>query len=42
VLADVPVANSGQASGTQSTSRQIGSAFGIAILGTVLFTALGA
>jgi EmrB/QacA subfamily drug resistance transporter len=42
VLADVPVANSGQASGTQSTSRQVGSAFGIAILGTVLFTALGA
>lgn len=42
VLADVPVANSGQGSGTQSTSRQIGSAFGIAILGTVLFTALGA
>jgi MFS family permease len=42
VLADIPVANSGQASGTQSTSRQIGSAFGIAILGTVLFTALGA
>ena len=42
VLADVPVANSGQASGTQSTSRQIGSALGIAILGPVLFTALGA
>jgi EmrB/QacA subfamily drug resistance transporter len=42
VLADVPVANSGQGSGTQSTSRQIGSAFGIAILGTVLFTVLGA
>jgi len=42
VLADVPVANSGQASGTQSTSRQVGSAFGIAILGTVLFTVLGA
>jgi EmrB/QacA subfamily drug resistance transporter len=41
VLADVPVANSGQGSGTQSTSRQIGSAFGIAILGTVLFTTLG-
>jgi len=41
VLADVPVANSGQASGTQSTSRQIGSAFGIAILGTVLFSAFG-
>ena len=42
VLADVPVANSGQGSGTQSTSRQVGSAFGIAILGTVLFSVLGA
>jgi EmrB/QacA subfamily drug resistance transporter len=42
VLTDVPVAESGQASGTQSTSRQIGSALGIAILGTVLFTSLGA
>lgn len=40
VLADVPVAQSGQASGTQSTSRQVGSALGIAILGTVLFTSL--
>jgi len=42
VLADVPVASSGQGSGTQSTSRQVGSAFGIAILGTVLFSTLGA
>lgn len=41
VLADVPVARSGQGSGTQSTARQIGSALGIAILGTVLFSALG-
>jgi EmrB/QacA subfamily drug resistance transporter len=40
VLADVPVARSGQGSGTQSTARQIGSAFGIAILGTVLFATL--
>ncbi|TPX02750.1 MFS transporter, partial [Schumannella luteola] len=40
VLADVPVAQSGQASGTQSTSRQVGSALGIAILGTVLFSSL--
>jgi predicted MFS family arabinose efflux permease len=40
VLADVPVERSGQGSGTQSTARQIGSAFGIAILGTVLFAAL--
>jgi EmrB/QacA subfamily drug resistance transporter len=38
VLKDVPVASSGQGSGTQSTSRQIGSALGIAILGTALFT----
>jgi EmrB/QacA subfamily drug resistance transporter len=42
VLADVPVDRSGQASGTQSTARQIGSALGVAILGTVLFSALGA
>ncbi len=40
VLADVPVDASGQASGTQSTARQIGSALGIAILGTVLFGTL--
>ncbi|GAA1700863.1 DHA2 family efflux MFS transporter permease subunit [Microbacterium sediminicola] len=38
ILADVPVAQSGQGSGTQSTSRQVGAALGIAILGTVLFT----
>ncbi|UPL14387.1 DHA2 family efflux MFS transporter permease subunit [Microbacterium galbinum] len=38
VLADVPVADSGAASGTQSTSRQLGAALGVAILGTVLFT----
>ena len=42
VLADVPVDRSGQGSGTQSTSRQVGSALGIAILGTVLFATLGA
>lgn len=41
VLADVPVAQSGQASGTQSTARQVGSALGIAILGTILFSSLG-
>jgi hypothetical protein len=29
----------GQASGSQSTVRQIGSALGIAVLGTILFTA---
>ena len=42
VLVDVPVQRSGEASGVQSTSRQIGSALGIAILGTVLFTSVGA
>lgn len=41
VLQDVPLERSGQGSATQSTARQIGSALGIAILGTVLFTALG-
>ncbi|MEO7070048.1 MAG: MFS transporter, partial [Nostocoides sp.] len=41
VLVDVPPAQSGQGSGTQSTSRQVGSALGIAVLGTVLFTSLG-
>jgi hypothetical protein len=40
VLKDVPVAESGQASGTQSTSRQLGSALGIAVLGTILFTSV--
>lgn len=38
ILQDVPVTQSGQGSGTQSTARQVGSALGIAILGTVLFT----
>ena len=42
VLKDVPIEKSGQGSGTSSTSRQIGSALGIAILGTVLFTSVGA
>lgn len=42
VLKDVPVDKSGQGSGTQSTARQIGSALGIAILGTVLFTSAAA
>ncbi|MBH0008312.1 DHA2 family efflux MFS transporter permease subunit [Salinibacterium sp. SWN1162] len=41
VLKDVPLSQSGQGSGTQSTARQIGSALGIAILGTVLFSSLG-
>ncbi len=41
VLADVPVTQSGIASGTQSTFRQVGSALGIAVLGAVLVSALG-
>lgn len=40
ILADVPVQQSGQASGTQSTARQIGSALGTAVLGTILFVGL--
>ena len=40
ILADVPSRQSGQASGTQSTARQIGSALGTAVLGTILFVAL--
>ena len=36
ILVDVPTAQSGEASGIQSTSRQVGSALGIAILGTAL------
>lgn len=41
ILADIPVEESGQASGLQSTFRQLGSALGVAILGTLLFTTLG-
>ncbi len=37
----MPVAKSGQASGTQTTVQEVGSAVGIAVLGTVLFSALG-
>lgn len=40
-LARVPSAKAGQASGTQSTSRQLGSALGIAIIGAVFATSLG-
>ncbi|WP_433326401.1 MFS transporter [Spirillospora sp. CA-294931] len=40
-LAQVPPARSGQASGTQSTARQVGAALGIAIIGTVFATGLG-
>ncbi|MFY1700423.1 MFS transporter [Micromonospora sp. WMMA1923] len=40
-LRQVPVRQSGQGSGVQSTARQVGSAFGVAVLGTVLFASLG-
>ncbi|TDC85361.1 MFS transporter, partial [Actinomadura sp. 7K507] len=40
-LADVPPEQSGQASGTQSTARQVGAALGIAAIGTVFATSLG-
>jgi EmrB/QacA subfamily drug resistance transporter len=40
VLSDIPVELSGIASGANSTLRQVGSALGIAILGTVLFSTL--
>jgi MFS family permease len=40
ILHDVPVAQSGQASGAQSTFRQLGSALGVAVLGTLLITTL--
>jgi len=38
IMVDVPMDKIGQASGSQSTVRQIGSALGIAVLGTTLFT----
>jgi hypothetical protein len=41
ILIDVPVAQSGQASGLQSTVRQLGAALGVAVLGTLLVTTLG-
>jgi len=41
VLGDVPTEVSGLASGTNSMMRQIGSALGIAILGSILFVSLG-
>jgi len=40
ILADVPPAQSGEASGIQSTARQVGAALGIAILGTALTVGL--
>ena len=41
ILTDIPVAESGQASGLQSTFRQLGSALGVAILGSLLIGTLG-
>ena len=41
IMSDVPPAQGGQASGLQSTLRQLGSALGIAVLGTLLVTTLG-
>lgn len=41
ILAEIPVDQSGQASGLQSTFRQLGSALGVAILGTLLIGTLG-
>jgi EmrB/QacA subfamily drug resistance transporter len=41
ILAEVPVAESGQASAVQSTARQVGAAIGTAILGTTLIIGLG-
>jgi len=39
IMIDVNQDKAGQASGTQSTARQVGSALGIAVIGTTLFTA---
>lgn len=41
ILAEVPVAESGQASAVQSTSRQVGAAIGTAIIGSTLIIGLG-
>jgi EmrB/QacA subfamily drug resistance transporter len=38
IMVDVPMEQTGQGSGSQSTVRQIGSALGIAVIGTMLFT----
>lgn len=40
-LARVPVRHAGSASGIASTAMQMGSALGIAVIGTVFFEALG-
>lgn len=41
IMSEVPRAQGGQASGLQSTIRQLGSALGVAVLGTLLVTSLG-
>ena len=41
ILSEVPVAESGQGSAVQSTSRQVGAAIGTAIIGSVLVLGLG-
>jgi len=41
IMSEVPPRQGGQASGLQSTLRQLGSALGIAVLGTLLVTSLG-
>jgi len=41
IMSEVPPAQGGQASGMQSTIRQLGSALGVAVLGTLLVTSLG-
>ena len=41
ILSEVPIAESGQASAVQSTSRQVGAAIGTALLGAVLITGFG-
>jgi predicted MFS family arabinose efflux permease len=41
IMVDVPPHKGGQASGMQSTARQLGAALGIAILGTVYAASLG-
>ena len=41
IMVDVPMEKTGQGSGSQSTVRQIGSALGIAVIGTMLFAGTG-
>ncbi len=41
ILCEVPVSESGQGSAMQSTARQVGAAFGTAIIGTTLVFGLG-